>query len=163
MLAAVIAYIGLGSNLEDPITQVKSALQELAELPQSTLLSASSLYRSAPMGPSEQPDYINAVAALETNLSSDELLSELQRLEDVHQRVRRERWGPRTLDLDLLLYGGDRINSEHLTVPHPGLSERNFVLIPLFEIAPELILPDNCPLAELVKHCSQAGLQRLAD
>ena len=161
MAQLVVAYIGLGSNLEQPLEQVQTALSELDELPQTRLLQSSSLYRSDPMGPADQPDYINAVAAVETSLTPDELLSELQNLEATHQRVRKERWGPRTLDLDLLLYGNVCINSEHLTVPHPGLSERNFVLMPLFEIAPDLILPDNRTLSELVEHCSQAGLQRL--
>lgn len=157
----VTAYIGLGSNLKNPVAQLQTAWQELDDLPQSHLLQQSSLYQSSPMGPADQPDYINAVAALETELSADDLLSQLQRLESLHQRVRKERWGPRTLDLDLLLYGDNVIQSEHLTVPHPGLAERNFVLLPLFEIAPALKLPDNQALADLVNTCSEQGLQRL--
>jgi 2-amino-4-hydroxy-6-hydroxymethyldihydropteridine diphosphokinase len=161
MSSVVIAYIGLGSNLVAPVSQVQTAITELAGIRQSRLLKSSSLYQTAPLGPAGQPDYINAVAALQTPLSADELLTELQKLENRHQRVRRERWGPRTLDLDLLLYGDEVINSERLTVPHPGLSERNFVLIPLREIAPDLILPDNQALAELAQRCSRDGLQRL--
>lgn len=161
MPEVVVVYIGLGSNLEKPIEQVQSALRELDDLAQTRLLQRSNLYCSDPMGPADQPDYINAVAAVETSLSPDELLSELQKLEAAHQRIRKERWGPRTLDLDLLLYGDQCISSEHLIVPHPGLSERNFVLIPLFEIAPNLILPDNRPLSDLIASCSNEGLQRL--
>jgi len=158
-----IAYIGLGSNLANPIVQIKTALQELAELPDCRLSAASSLYRSDPMGPSDQPDYINAVAALETQLSPAALLVELQRLEQLHQRVRLERWGPRTLDLDLLLYDDQRVDTPDLTVPHPGVAERNFVLVPLLEIAPDLRLPDNRSVAELAAAVSQAGLNRLEE
>ncbi len=159
--ALVISYVGLGSNLENPVEQVKAALLELNNLPHTRLLLQSSLYQSAPMGPANQPDYINAVAALETSLAADDLLSALQGLELLHQRVRKERWGPRTLDLDLLLYGDQSINSEHLVVPHPGLAERDFVLLPLFEIAAALVLPDKQVLADLVGECSEANLQRL--
>jgi len=161
MSGGVTAYIGLGSNLENPLEQVMSALRELDQLPQSQLLLQSSLYQSAPMGPANQPDYINAVAALETRLSAHELLSALQGLELSHQRQRKERWGPRTLDLDLLLYGDQSINTERLVVPHPGLAERSFVLRPLFEIAPALVLPARQILADLLKACPEAGLQRL--
>jgi len=161
MPGRLTAYIGLGSNLENPAEQVKTALRELNDLPQTRLLLQSSLYQSAPMGPANQPDYINAVAALETSLAADELLSALQGLELLHQRQRKERWGPRTLDLDLLLYGDQTINSEHLVVPHPGISERLFVLQPLFEIAPALVLPNNQAVAKLLDECSEDGLQRL--
>ncbi len=161
MSAWVTAYIGLGSNLKSPIEQVKTALQALGKLPQTRLLRQSSLYQSAPMGPANQADYINAVAALETRLTADELLSALQGLELLHQRVRQARWGPRTLDLDLLLYADQSINSEHLVVPHPGLGERLFVLQPLFEIAPALVLPGNRAVAELLSKCSESNLQRL--
>lgn len=156
-----VAYVGLGSNLAQPVQQVKTALAELAELPGSSLLATSSLYQSEPMGPSDQPDYINAVAALETKLSPTDLLVELQALENRHDRVRQQHWGPRTLDLDLLLYADQQINSPDLSVPHPGLAERNFVLIPLYEIAPDLRLPDDRRLLDLVQGCSQAGLRRL--
>lgn len=161
MSAELIAYIGLGSNLDEPMNHIQRALVELDELSQTKLVVASSLYRSDPMGPAGQPDYINSVAAVQTRLSAEALLSELQHLEALHQRVRRERWGPRTLDLDLLLYGNYTIQTEHLVVPHPGLAERNFVLIPLFEIAPDLILPDNRSLADLVDQCGNEGLEQL--
>jgi 2-amino-4-hydroxy-6-hydroxymethyldihydropteridine diphosphokinase len=128
---SVTAYIGLGSNLQQPIQQVKQALLHLAELPQTHLLNASPLYRSAPLGPADQPDYINAVAALATRLSPLALLDALQTIERQQGRVREgERWGPRTLDLDLLLYAEQKIQNDRLRVPHPGLGERNFVLYP---------------------------------
>lgn len=165
--SAVTACIGLGSNLQSPIEQVRSALAELDALPQSQLLRASSLYRSVAMtavGDDEaQPDYINAVALIETTLAPHELLQQLQQLELAHRRVRERHWGPRTLDLDLLLYGDEVINTPDLVVPHPGLCERNFVLIPLYEIAPDLRLPDNRSLADLVAHCSREALARLTN
>ncbi|HEY0719807.1 MAG TPA: 2-amino-4-hydroxy-6-hydroxymethyldihydropteridine diphosphokinase [Gammaproteobacteria bacterium] len=148
----VRAYIGLGSNLDDPLSQVKSALAELAYLPRSRLHAASPLYRTPPLGPAGQPDYINAVAALDTELAPLALLDELQRIEQHHGRVRGPlRWGPRTLDLDLLLYGDAVISSERLTVPHPGLRERPFVIFPLRAIAPALILADGTSLASLAE------------
>lgn len=163
----VAAYIGLGSNLQSPFDQVCTAIDELGLLPQSHLLCTSSLYRSAAMvaaGDNEaQPDYINAVALIETTLAPRELLQQLQQLEQEHRRVRERRWGPRTLDLDLLLYGDECINTTELVVPHPGLSQRNFVVIPLFEIAPDLRLPDNRLLAELAALCSSEGLERIVN
>lgn len=144
-LPTVIAYIGLGSNLGDPHTQLRTAFEELDALPQSGCLAYSSLYRSAPMGSVDQPDFINAVLALETTLTPEALLGACQRLEQAHQRVRGEHWGPRTLDLDVLMYGDLRINTINLTIPHPGLYERNFVLYPLAEVAasvsPDLQVP----------------------
>ena len=131
-----LAYIGLGSNLESPIEQVREALTELARLPLSRLVAASSLYASRPVGPQDQPDFINAVAALETRLSPLALLDQLQALEQQHRRRRQRHWGPRTLDLDLLLYANDHINSPRLRVPHPQMTARAFVLLPLAEIAP---------------------------
>jgi 2-amino-4-hydroxy-6-hydroxymethyldihydropteridine diphosphokinase len=159
----VAAFVGVGSNLQSPVEQVRTALVELNALPQCRLLRASSLYRSAPMGPADQPDYINAVALLETTLTPHELLQQLQLIEQQHQRLRERHWGPRTLDLDLLLYGDEQITTPDLVVPHPGLCERNFVLIPLFEIAPELRLPDNRLLAELVAVSPRDGLERLTN
>lgn len=165
--SAVTACLGLGSNLQSPIEQVRSALVELGALPQSHLMRASSLYRSAAMmaagDDQAQPDYINAVALIETTLAPHELLQQLQQLEQKHQRVRERHWGPRTLDLDLLLYGDEVINTPDLIVPHPGLCERNFVLIPLFEIAPDLRLPGNRVLADLAAHCPREGLERIVE
>lgn len=156
------AYIGLGSNLDNPLAQVKQALAELAQLPQTRLLAQSRLYRSAPVGPA-QPDYINAVALLDTQLLPLALLDQLQALEQAHHRVRLEHWGPRTLDLDILLYGDQQIASERLTLPHPFMTQRGFVLYPLADIAPGLQLPDGRALGELLHLCPADGLAPLAD
>mgnify|MGYP000299500258 CR=1 FL=1 len=154
------AYIGIGSNLDDPVCQIQQTIPELAQLPQCQLLAVSSLYGSKPMGPQDQPNYVNAVAHIHTELAPLALLDALQQLELNHHRVRERRWGPRTLDLDLLLYDQQSIDHPRLQVPHIGLQERNFVLYPLAEISPQLSLPsgislqqllDNCPLADLVK------------
>lgn len=133
--------IGLGSNLFDPVKQVTTALSELGELPETLLSRASSLYRSDPIGPAGQPDYINAVAALETRLAPESLLDHLQEIENLHGRVREVRWGPRTLDLDILLYGDQVIRTDRLSVPHPEIRFRGFVLFPLDELAPDLEIP----------------------
>lgn len=136
------AYIGIGSNLESPERQVRSAIKEIDRLPDCALMLQSSLYRSAPMGPTDQPDFINAAVAILTTLDARTVLERLQRLERNHGRVRDgERWGPRTLDLDLLVFAGDIIDEPGLRVPHPGIAERNFVLLPLREIAPQLSIP----------------------
>ena len=151
--SAVDAYIGLGSNLEAPERQVRLALTELAALDQTEFEQASPLYWSAPLGPPGQPEFVNAAARLRTRLEPLHLLDALQAIEQGHDRVRGERWGPRTLDLDLLLYGGERIDSERLIVPHPRLHERRFVLQPLADIAPDLRLPDGRRIAELLLRC----------
>jgi 2-amino-4-hydroxy-6-hydroxymethyldihydropteridine diphosphokinase len=155
-----LAYIGLGSNLEDPLAQVTGAFIELAELPLTSLLTRSGLYSSRAVGP-EQPDYINAVALLDTQLAPLALLDALQAIEQAHQRVRIQHWGPRTLDLDLLLYSDQIIEEERLTVPHPYLTQRSFVLYPLADITPNLHLPDGTPLADLLSRCPADGLLRL--
>jgi 2-amino-4-hydroxy-6-hydroxymethyldihydropteridine diphosphokinase len=113
------------------------------------------------MGPQDQPEYINAVASLETNLQAEALLDALQAIEQAQGRVRDERWGPRTLDLDILLYGDEVIDSDRLTIPHPGLSEREFVLYPLYELAPDLMIPGLGSLASLYQHCDANGIERL--
>ncbi len=143
------AYVGLGSNLNGPARQLASAFDLLAEIPETRLLRRSSLYRSAPFGGIEQPDFINAAAALLTRLPAGDLLRELQRIEQQRGRERGEvRWGPRVLDLDLLVYSDQRINDPELIVPHPGIAERNFVLLPLQEVASGLSVPG----LGLVKH-----------
>lgn len=156
------AYIGLGSNLDNPLNHIQQALVELAQLPQTRLLGQSRLYRSKALGP-VQPDYINAVALLDTQLAPLALLDQLQALEQAHRRVRLEHWGPRTLDLDILLYGDQQIASERLTVPHPFMTQRSFVLYPLADISPGLQLPDGRPLAELLRLCPADGLAPLVD
>ena len=156
------AYIGLGSNLGKPVEQLLAALAALAALPDTTLTAVSSLYASSPLGPADQPDYVNAVAALDTRLAPIELLDCLQQIEQQQGRQRKaERWGPRTLDLDILLYGQQVIDVPRLQVPHYHLQERPFVLYPLAEIAPELQLPDGRVLPELIDKCPAQGLQRL--
>jgi 2-amino-4-hydroxy-6-hydroxymethyldihydropteridine diphosphokinase len=160
--AVARAFIGLGSNLADPVAQVEQALEALARLPDSTFVASSGLYRSEPMGPRDQPDYINAVAALDTRLEAHALLQALQAIERRQGRVRcGARWGPRTLDLDLLLYGKQRCDDEQLTVPHPGIQERPFVLYPLYEIAPDIDVPGLASLAELLAGCSPHAVSRL--
>ena len=161
-MAQLTAYIGLGSNLAHPPQQIRSALKELDILPDSRLLVCSPFYRSKPLGPPGQPDYINAVAALATALPALELLTGLLAIEDRHGRIRTEvRWGPRTLDLDLLLYGDRQAHDKVLTLPHPHLSERSFVLYPLYDIAPDLVIPGRGPLRELLKHCPRQELTQL--
>jgi 2-amino-4-hydroxy-6-hydroxymethyldihydropteridine diphosphokinase len=159
----VLAYVALGSNLKQPLIQVSQALTELAALPGCELTARSSLYRTRPVGPSEQPDYINAVVALTSRLPSHDLLDALQSLEQRHGRVREgERWGPRTLDLDLLLYGDAMISTTRLHVPHPRMAARAFVLYPLAEIAPEdLDIPGCGRLQELLRLVSEDDVERL--
>ncbi len=185
--ASTMTYIGIGSNLNQPIQQVLTALKSLAKLPNSRLLAQSSLYRShalkvpkvADTGSAEpnpidtgligtraiesdqaiespaaaQNDYINAVAKLETRLPAEQLLLALQAIEQSHGRIRKQRWEPRPLDLDILLYGDQTIATDTLNVPHPEISKRHFVLYPLAEIAPELIMPYDISLADLLKRC----------
>ncbi len=157
----VRAWVGLGANLDDPVAQIATAVRELAALPHTRLAVVSSLYRTPPMGPPDQPDYCNAVAGLDTTLEPEKLLEALQAIEQAHRRVRGERWGPRTLDLDLLLYGTDRIASARLTVPHPGIAARVFVLAPLAEVAPDLVIPGLGPVAVLRAERAGDPLDRL--
>lgn len=159
----VIAYVGLGSNLADPGAQVTQGIMAIAKLPETRIIAQSSFYRSAPMGPPDQPDYINAVAAIETPQTAHDLLASLQAIEARHGRARGVRWGPRTLDIDILLYGVERIAGPGLTVPHPGLSERAFVLYPLYEIAPDLEVPGLGSLARLLSHYEGRGVERLSE
>jgi len=145
------SYIALGSNLNTPVAQLNAALTALDSLPQSQLIAVSPFYQSKPLGPQDQPDYVNAVACLDTALSPLALLDELQRIEHEQGRVRLRRWGERTLDLDILLYGNELLQTERLTIPHYDMQHREFVIVPLYDIAPNLILPDGKPLATLMK------------
>ncbi|XQW85510.1 2-amino-4-hydroxy-6-hydroxymethyldihydropteridine diphosphokinase [Thalassotalea piscium] len=155
-----VAYIGIGSNLADPKQQIHSALTHLEQIDKSQLLSVSSLYYSRPMGPQDQPDYMNAVAAIETSLSPIELLDCLQTIETNAGRERKgNRWGARILDLDILLFGQQCIENERLTIPHYGLHLREFVLIPLVEIAPQLRLPNGDALSMLASNIDINGLK----
>ncbi|HBX57927.1 2-amino-4-hydroxy-6-hydroxymethyldihydropteridine diphosphokinase [Pseudomonas sp. UBA2684] len=156
------AYIGLGSNLAEPLQQLRGALAALASLPQSRLFASSSFYASDPLGPADQPRYVNAVAALDTDLAPLALLDALQAIELQQGRERKaERWGPRTLDLDILLFGQRCLNEPRLTVPHYHMHARPFVLYPLAELAPGLHLPDGRTLDELLAACPFQGLERL--
>ncbi|MCW8345191.1 2-amino-4-hydroxy-6-hydroxymethyldihydropteridine diphosphokinase [Vibrio sp. ZSDZ65] len=155
----ITCYIAIGSNLSDPVAQALDAMDALKSLPKSSVIQCSSLYSSTPMGPANQPDYINAVVKIQTELTPLELLDCTQAIELEQGRVRKdERWGPRTLDLDLILYGNEVIDSERLTVPHYGMKEREFVLYPLAEITPNLQLPDGTELTNLLTQVDRNGL-----
>ncbi|EJZ0094609.1 2-amino-4-hydroxy-6-hydroxymethyldihydropteridine diphosphokinase [Escherichia coli] len=146
-----VAYIAIGSNLASPLEQVNAALKALGDIPESHILTVSSFYHTPPLGPQDQPDYLNAAVALETSLAPEELLNHTQRIELQQGRVRKaERWGPRTLDLDIMLFGNEVINTERLTVPHYDMKNRGFMLWPLFEIAPELVFPDGEMLRQIL-------------
>ncbi len=152
-------YLGLGANLDAPLQQLQQAVTALSQLPQSQLAAVSSFYGSKPMGPQDQPDYVNAVAALDTTLPAETLLNELQRIELEQGRQRKDdRWGPRTLDLDILLYGEEILATPRLTVPHYGMHQREFVLYPLLELAPLLHIPGLGALADIAKQVPRNGL-----
>jgi 2-amino-4-hydroxy-6-hydroxymethyldihydropteridine diphosphokinase len=154
-------FIGLGSNLDEPLAQLQHALTALDALEHCQLGRVSPFYSNPAVGPGIQPDYVNAVAELFTTLDAHALLARLQAIESARGRVRNERWGARTLDLDLLLYDAETIASDTLQVPHPRIRERNFVLYPLYDIAPDLRFPDGTPLKALLDCCPDAGLHRL--
>lgn len=157
------AFIGLGSNLADPMEQIQRAVTALGNIPRTRLLHHSPWYRSRAIGPGEQPDYVNGVALLATALDATELFSHLQRIEAAQGRERRVRWAARTLDLDILLYGSETIHSPQLQIPHPRLTGRNFVIYPLADIRPELVLPDGTHIQTLVANCGTEGLARQPD
>ncbi len=153
-------YIGIGSNLDNPLQHVNIAINELKQLKGTTWVGVSSLYRSAPVGPAGQDDYINAVASFHTNLEPEILLDRLQQLENAHQRVRIEHWGARTLDLDILLLDNICINTSRLTVPHPYIHLRNFVLIPLKELAGDIFI-NGTKVSKLISDCPSGSLDKL--
>ena len=155
-------YIGLGCNLGERMQSLHSAIAALDALTSTGNIQCSSFYESEPMGPADQPDYINAVVGLLTTLQPHELLEALQLIEHQHGRIRTgERWGARTLDLDLLLYGEQQINTDDLTVPHPGIPDRSFVLLPLAELAPGINVPGFGQIDDLLRECQQFGIRRL--
>jgi 2-amino-4-hydroxy-6-hydroxymethyldihydropteridine diphosphokinase len=156
-------YVALGANLEDPELQVRIALDDLARLPETALIAGSTLYRTAPVGPPGQPDYINAVARLSTHLPPRALLEALQAIELAHGRQRDgTRWGPRPLDLDILLYGDERIDEPGLHIPHPEMAGRAFVLVPLADVAPAgLAIPGIGTLGDLLSRCPREGIAPL--
>jgi 2-amino-4-hydroxy-6-hydroxymethyldihydropteridine diphosphokinase len=156
----VRVYIGLGSNLGKPLQQIESAIQELQALAIGPTMDVSPYYETNPVGPQDQPDFINAVVSFYTDLDANTLLDQLFVIEDKHNRQRQnEQWGPRTLDLDLLLYGDEVITSERLTVPHPRMHERAFVLQPLLQIAPECQIPGRGVVSALLKQCDVSGIR----
>ncbi len=154
-------FVGLGSNLDQPARQLQRAFGELAEIPGTSLEARSSLYVSQPMGPADQPDYLNAVARLETVLEPLALLDRLQAIETLHQRRRERHWGPRTLDLDLLLYDDLVMDSPRLRIPHPGMGERDFVLEPLLEIGGDIEIPGRGRAADLLAQCRVRTARRI--
>lgn len=157
------AYIGLGSNLEDPPAQLRRAVDALAALPDTRLIAVSTFYRNPPLGVAQQPWYVNAAAALLTELSPRDLLGHLKQLETAQGRVpTADRWGPRIIDLDLLIYGDLRVQEPGLTLPHAGIAERNFVLFPLLDIAPCLQIPGQGRVGQLAARLDRSNLERVA-
>ena len=157
------AFIALGSNLQRPQQQVQQAFSELASLPKTSLIKHSSLYRTAPVGYDNQPDFINAAAEIETGLAPLELLHALLALERTHGRERPFPNAPRVLDLDLLLYDDMVMNTAELTLPHPRMHERGFVLLPLAEIAPDLIIPKYGNITQLAQTCIDQGVEKVSN
>ncbi len=161
MAETVPVYIGLGSNLDGPRDQLRQAIQAIERVEKITLKKISSFYHTAAVGPAGQPDYLNAVALLETRLSAEKLLDELQKIESSQGRIRQERWGARTLDLDILMYGNEKIRTSRLTVPHEHMLQRNFVLIPLQEIAGDsLVIPGDGLLGAAIKNCPDNPIEK---
>jgi 2-amino-4-hydroxy-6-hydroxymethyldihydropteridine diphosphokinase len=162
-----IVYIGLGSNMSSdhggtlisPAQHIISAIQSIGELESINMMNTSSLYQSKPVGPQDQGDYVNAVLKLETDLSAIELLDRLQDIENDHGRKRQQHWGPRTLDLDILLFGDHIIENERLSIPHPEISNRSFVLVPLAEIEPASVIPTKGPVGDLLVDVDQTDLK----
>ncbi|NTS75593.1 2-amino-4-hydroxy-6-hydroxymethyldihydropteridine diphosphokinase [Catenovulum sp. SM1970] len=155
-------FIGLGSNLSTPVAQLNAALKALEQLPNLSELQCSSFYGSKPMGPQDQPDYVNAVASFNWQGDAITLLDALQKIELEQGRVRKyERWGPRTLDLDIILFGDEQISTDRLTVPHYGLAQREFVLYPLAELNTNCQLPDGTCINDLLKKVPLNGLTKL--
>jgi 2-amino-4-hydroxy-6-hydroxymethyldihydropteridine diphosphokinase len=156
------AYVGIGSNLQDPEKQVRQAFDELAGIQDTKLTRKSSLYRTAPLGYAAQPDFVNAVAEVETQLPAEVLLDRLQEIEAGHRRERSFANAPRTLDLDLLLYGDAAIATRRLTVPHPRMHDRAFVLAPLVEIAPDAAIPGAGAAKQCLARCAGQRIERIA-
>jgi len=157
----VTVFIGLGSNLGDPPAQIRRALQTLAVMPETRLVRGSSLYRNPPSGYLDQPEFVNAVAEIETRLAPRDLLEQLLAIERAHGRVRDLPNGPRTLDLDILLYGERTVREPKLTIPHPRMVERAFVLVPLAEIAPETVVPGSARVSDLVRSVDASSMIKL--
>lgn len=155
------AFIALGSNLENPVSQIQLAIEELQQIPSTRLVCHSSLYRTAPVGHCDQPDFVNAVALIETRLAPHDLLEMLLTIERNHGRMRYSLNEPRTLDLDILLYDELQCQDKVLTIPHPRMSQRAFVLKPLMEIAPDCQIPGYGPIAPLLISCHQQQIEQI--
>lgn len=154
-------FIGLGSNLQEPAAQLARAVAELAALPDTTLIAQSPFYASRPVGPQDQPDFVNGAVWLSTELAPHTLLNQLQEIEQAHGRERLKHWGPRTLDLDLLVFGSQTLGDDRLTVPHQELPNRDFVLQPLLDLKPDLTLPNGTAIVTLRAQCPDNQLRRL--
>lgn len=154
-------YIAIGSNLASPLEQVNAALAALAEIPDSQIVAVSPFYRTPPLGPQDQPDYLNAAVALDTDLAPETLLDHTQRIELQQGRERKaHRWGPRTLDLDIMLFGDRQIATPRLTVPHYDMKNRAFMLLPLVHIAPDVCFPDGVKVADFLANLDPSGISR---
>ena len=156
-------FVGLGSNLEHPERNISRAVAELKQLAGTRYIADSGLFHSKPMGPQDQPDYLNAVAQLETRLDAPQLLDCLQAIENAMGRSRGQHWGPRIIDLDILMFGEHTINEPRLQVPHPGIAQREFVLYPLQRLNPAMQIPGRGKLSTLVAQCPQNGLQYVGE
>ncbi|HEY6967257.1 MAG TPA: 2-amino-4-hydroxy-6-hydroxymethyldihydropteridine diphosphokinase [Burkholderiales bacterium] len=156
-----VAYVGLGANIGEPRRQLEAAIEELKQLPDTDFIQVSGIYKSAPMGYLDQPDFLNAVARLETRLPAERLLEHLQAMEQKHGRVRAFANAPRTLDLDLLLYGDRVLDTPRLALPHPRMHERAFVLAPLAELAPDAAIPGRGKVRELLTTCTNQKIERV--
>ncbi|KJZ15440.1 MAG: 2-amino-4-hydroxy-6-hydroxymethyldihydropteridine diphosphokinase [Marinomonas sp.] len=152
------AFIGLGSNLNTPMEQLQQAITQLKQHAEITNVELSKFYSSKPVGPQDQPDYVNAVAIITTSLAPIPLLDALQAIENSQHRVRERHWGPRTLDLDLLKYNNDKIDMDRLTVPHPFMLERGFVIKPMADLAPEMLLDNGCTVTEQLSSLDTSDL-----
>jgi 2-amino-4-hydroxy-6-hydroxymethyldihydropteridine diphosphokinase len=159
----ITAFVALGSNLEDPVAKIRGGLAAIGKLPLTRLVRSSSFYRNPPVGILDQPDFVNAAAMIETGLGPRELLGALLGIESAHGRARSVPNAPRTLDLDLALYGERVIEEPGLVVPHPRLAERAFVLIPIAEIAPDAVVPGRGRIADLVQAVDAAGMVKVID
>ncbi len=156
-------FIGLGSNLSDPVKQLNTALSSLEKLPKTSVVQTSSFYGSTPLGPADQPDFVNAVCLLDTAFSPLELLAELKKIEADQGRIKKRHWGERLIDLDILLFDELTLTSSVLTIPHQGIASRDFVLIPLLEIAPDLMIPNKGSVQSLISVLQTSYLYPLSE
>jgi 2-amino-4-hydroxy-6-hydroxymethyldihydropteridine diphosphokinase len=157
-----IAFLGLGSNLESPLKQLTNAIESIKAIPSTTLLQTSSFYKNSPVGPQDQPDFLNAVVSIDTELRPYKLLDYLQEIETRQGRTRDIRWGARTLDLDILLFGDEIINTKRLVIPHREMHKRGFVIQPLYEIAPDLEIPGQGLLKDLIRYINTSDMYKIS-